>query len=48
MRMCQQTLIRLCLLAVLPLGGCCTIGPNDNPGGPVNYIKECYGFIKGN
>lgn len=29
------------------LSACCTIGPNDNPGGVVNYFKECYAFMQG-
>lgn len=37
----------LCALMLLALGACCTIGPNDHPGGVVKYLDECQQFIRG-
>jgi|GEM_PF-5963766 len=36
----------LLLMMLIPLGACCTIGPNDHPGGVVNYFRECYAFMQ--
>lgn len=41
----MKKLTSLLLLAAL-LSGCCTLGPDDHPGGVGNYFKECLAFVK--